>query len=265
LIFVDAFFGPGITDAAVAGAVAGAAVALPLGAIGVLLLQEAITVGWRTAAAGALGVGLVDTGYSAVAVLAGSSVSQALAGHERLVQWVGAVLLTGVAVRGLLGVRALLIAGVDPQTVPPPGPPKGPRTVPPPGPPEGPRTVPPPGPPEGPPTVPQAGPQTATRTVPPQSARWVLARFVTLTAVNPLTAVYFVALAAGSGDVVQGAGRAGAFVAGVFVASLTWQLALVTVGSLAGGRLGSRARVVSGLVGHLLVLGYAVRMASGAG
>src|SRR3954454_1644754 len=98
----------GVSGAALAGVVAGAAVALPLGAIGVLLVQEAVTVGRRTAAAGALGVGLVDTVYSAVAVLAGSSVSRALAGHERVVQLTGALMLTAVAVKGLLGVRSAI-------------------------------------------------------------------------------------------------------------------------------------------------------------
>jgi arginine exporter protein ArgO len=207
----------GVTEAALAGAVAGAAVALPLGAIGVLLVQEAVTVGRRTAAAGAIGVGLVDTGYATVAVLAGTSVSRALAGHERVVQLVGALLLTAVAVKGLLGVRqAIRETGVELEPV---------------------------------------------RLSPIR----VLARFVTLTAVNPLTAVYFVALAAGSGEAVSGFERGAAFVAGVCVASLTWQLALVMIGSLAGSRLGARARAVTGLLGYLVVLGYAVRMAASAG
>jgi arginine exporter protein ArgO len=207
----------GVISAALAGAVAGAAVALPLGAIGVLLVQEAVTVGWRPAAAGALGVGLVDTGYSAVAVLAGSSVSRVLTGHERSVQLVGAVLLTGVALHGLLGVRGAIRSAA--------------------------------------PAVPS---------LPVRPVR-VLIRFLALTAVNPLTAIYFVALAAGSGATVQGSERAGAFVAGVFLASLIWQLSLVTIGALVGARLGTRVRAVTGLIGHLLVLGYAVRMASGAG
>jgi arginine exporter protein ArgO len=207
----------GVAGAALAGAVAGAAVALPLGAIGVLLVQEAVTAGWRTAAAGALGVGLVDTVYSAVAVLAGVSVSRVLAGHEPAVRLVGAALLSVVAVKGLVGLRrAVRDVAAQPEAV-------------------------------------------------LLSPLRVLARFVALTAVNPLTAVYFVALAAGSGAAVRGPERGGAFVAGVFVASLTWQLTLVGVGALVGTRLGSRARVATGLLGYLVVLGYAVRMAASAG
>ncbi|HST86470.1 MAG TPA: LysE family transporter [Kineosporiaceae bacterium] len=208
----------GVTGAALAGLLAGAAVALPLGAIGVLLVQEAITAGWRTAAAGALGVGLVDTAYSVVAVLAGNSVNRVLAGHQQVVQLIGAALLTAVAARGLLGAwRA---------------------------------------------AVQQNSGQPA---VIPSSRLKVTARYVTLTAVNPMTAIYFVALAAGSSATVHGLERSTAFVAGVFVASLTWQLLLVTMGSLAGSRLGIRARMATGLVGNLIVLGYAARMAASAG
>lgn len=207
----------GVTGAALAGAIAGAAVAIPLGAIGVLLVQEAISTGWRTASAGAFGVGLVDTLYAAVAVLAGASVTRVLDGHQPVVHLVGAALLTAVAVKGLIGVRrALNEAMLQPVVV----------------------------------------------RMPPLR---VAARFVTLTAVNPLTAIYFVALAAGSPGAVGGPERAAAFVAGVFVASLTWQLLLVAIGSLAGARLGTRARVASGLLGYLIVLGYAARMAISAG
>jgi arginine exporter protein ArgO len=93
----------------------------------------------------------------------------------------------------------------------------------------------------------------------------VATRFVALTAVNPLTAVYFVALAAGSAASIHGARLAAAFVAGVFLASAAWQLLLATIGALAGARLGERARVATGLLGYLVVLGYAVRLAAGAG
>ena len=206
----------GVSGAALAGLIAGAAVALPLGAIGVLLVQEAITAGWRTAAAGAFGVGLVDLFYASVAVLAGASVSRALAGYEGTIHLVGAVLLTAVAIKGLIGVwRAVHEADRPP----------------------------------------------AVRSLPPLR---VTARFVALTAANPLTAIYFVALAAGSPAVVGDSQRAAAFLA-VFVASLTWQLLLVTMGSLAGGRIGARARMATGLIGYLVVLGFAVRLVASAG
>ncbi len=89
----------------IAGLVAGLAIAIPLGAIGVLLVQEGVTRGWRPAAAGATGVALVDFAYACVAVVAGAAVADALTGRIRAVQLVGAVVLTAVAVRGLIGLR----------------------------------------------------------------------------------------------------------------------------------------------------------------
>jgi len=91
----------------------------------------------------------------------------------------------------------------------------------------------------------------------------VLYRFVALTAVNPMTAVYFVVLTAGLGDVVPDPPSRAAFAAGVLLASLAWQLTLAGAASLAGARLPSWLRTATSLAGHLLVVGYAVRLALG--
>lgn len=194
--------------ALLAGVVAGLGVAMPLGAIGVLLVQEGVTRGWRPAAAGATGVALVDLGYATAAVAAGTLVSQSLAGHERPVRRVGAVVLLLVAAHGLLALRR---------------------------------------------------PAAAAGEVP---AGHVLARFVALTLVNPMTAVYFVVLTAGLGDQVAGPQRAASFVLGVFAASLAWQLTLAGAGSLAGTRFPAWARTATSLAGYVLVVGYAVHLAT---
>jgi threonine/homoserine/homoserine lactone efflux protein len=196
-------------DALGAGALAGLGVALPLGAVGVLIVQEGISGGWRPASAAATGVALVDGAYAVVAVAAGAAVTAALTGLERTVQLVGAAVLLAVAVRGLLALR----------------------------------------------TPPERGPAAP-------NAR-VLRRFVALTAVNPMTAVYFVVLTAGLGDVVAGPASRAAFALGVLLASLAWQLTLAGAASLAGARLPSWLRVATSLAGHLLVVGYAVRLALG--
>lgn len=83
-------------------------------------------------------------------------------------------------------------------------------------------------------------------------------RFVGLTLVNPLTALYFVALAAGAGDRVGGPARMTAFVAGVAAGSWAWQLVLVAVGTLTGGLVGPRARRRTAATGSALVLLLAV-------
>jgi threonine/homoserine/homoserine lactone efflux protein len=201
----------GAVGALGAGALAGLGVALPLGAVGVLIVQEGLTGGWRPASAAATGVALVDGAYAVAAVAAGAAVATALTGLERTVQLVGAAVLLAVAVRGLLALRT------------------PPRTTP-------------------------GAPAPGVR---------VLRRFVALTAVNPMTAVYFVVLTTGLGDVVAGPASRAAFAVGVLLASLAWQLTLAGAASLAGARLPSWLRVATSVAGHLLVVGYAVRLALG--
>jgi arginine exporter protein ArgO len=192
-----------------AGVLAGLGVALPLGAIGVLIIQEGITGGWRPAAAAGTGVALVDGAYATLAVAAGTAVTRALEGRERAVQIVGAVVLVAVAARGLARLRHHQDAG---------------------------------------------GALPHGR---------VLRRFVALTAVNPMTAVYFVVLTAGLGRVVSGGPAGAAFAVGVLLASGAWQLTLAGMAALAGARLPAGLRVATGVAGYLLVLGYAVRLAAG--
>ena len=78
---------PAQTHAFVAGAVAGVGVALPLGAVGVLVVSEGLHRGWRPAAAAATGVALVDLGYAAVAVAAGTAVTDVPAGGSCSGSW----------------------------------------------------------------------------------------------------------------------------------------------------------------------------------
>jgi len=187
--------------ALLSGLAAGLAVAMPLGAIGVLLLHEGMTRGGRSAAAGAAGVAVIDTAYATLAVLGGAGVSSALGGHEVVVRAVGAAVLGAVAVAGI--VRTLRAAPVG------------------------------------------VGPGEALGAARPAAT---FVRFVALTAVNPLTALAFVALAAGLASRWPTATGAVAFVVGVGLASLTWQLALAGAGGLLGrwARAGARRGVGAG-------------------
>jgi len=207
---------PAVLPALLVGVAAGLGVALPLGAIGVLLLQEGMTGGRRAAMAAATGVATVDLVYAGVAVLAGGAVTEALAGREALVRWTGAVVLAGLAVRGLAGARR----------------PTG---------------------------VPGASREIALAT-PFRS----FVRFVGLTAVNPLTAVYFTVLTAGLGQRVSGAAAATAFAIGVFIGSWAWQSVLGLAGALAGARLPTRARTWTTIAGNGLVLIFAAVLARSA-
>ncbi|WP_460774292.1 LysE family transporter [Microbacterium sp. GXF7504] len=63
-----------------AGVLAGLALAVPLGAVGVLLLAEGATWGLRRGLPAAAGVATVDAGYAALAVFAGAALAPVITG-----------------------------------------------------------------------------------------------------------------------------------------------------------------------------------------
>jgi threonine/homoserine/homoserine lactone efflux protein len=85
------------------GLVAGLAVAMPLGPIGVLLLQESLLSGRRRAVAAALGVATVDTVYAVVAVLVGARVATTVESAADVIRVVSGAALLAVGVVGLVG------------------------------------------------------------------------------------------------------------------------------------------------------------------
>ncbi|MCX5201384.1 LysE family transporter [Streptomyces sp. NBC_00237] len=89
---------------ALAGAAAGLGVAVPVGAMGVLLVQEGMR-DRRDAVAAASAVAVVDLAYAAVATALGPLVAAALSGVEAWVRLVSAGVLMVIAVRGLWGAR----------------------------------------------------------------------------------------------------------------------------------------------------------------
>lgn len=207
------------------GLAAGLAVAMPLGAIGVLLLHEGMTHGARSAAAGAAGVAVVDTAYATLAVVGGTGVAAVLGDHEAAVRVVGAAVLGAVAIGGT--VRTLRAA---------PAP---------------------------------AASAVGGGSAPGQRLTGTFGRFVALTAINPLTALAFVAVATGLAYRWPTAVDGVAFVVGVAVASLAWQLALAGAGVLLGRwtALGARRtdalRRALALSGFTLIALLAVALAVG--
>ncbi|NWF30987.1 lysine transporter LysE [Streptomyces sp. PKU-EA00015] len=89
-----------ILTTAGAGAVAGLGVAVPVGAIGVLLVQEAMR-DRATAVAAASAVAVVDMSYAAVATALGPLVASALSGVEAWVRLASALILAAIAAHGL--------------------------------------------------------------------------------------------------------------------------------------------------------------------
>lgn len=191
----------------IVGALAGLGVAMPLGAIGVLLIREGVVAGFRVAAAGAVAVGLVDTAYCVLAVTIGSIAAPWIDFLGPAPQVVAGLVLIG------LGVSGLVRSGIT-TTVP--------------------------------------GRSDVTR-----SAVGVFARFAALTAINPATLLYFVALTAALNSADAGRNPT-AFVVGVGVASVLWQLGLAAIGAVVGGRLHPAGqRLLSG-AGSVIVLALGV-------
>ena len=178
------------TGALVAGVVAGYGIAMPMGAISVLIVQEGLTRGWRWACAAATGTGLVDLGYVSVALVAGAAVTDRLHGYTRTIQLVGAAVLVAVVVRGLLALRrtALPVGGFRAQPASRGGGPAAPAAA---------SSVAVADPVLADPVL--ADPVLADPVLTTAGPLRTLRRFVALTAINPLTAVYFVVLTAGLG------------------------------------------------------------------
>jgi threonine/homoserine/homoserine lactone efflux protein len=197
-----------LSSALVSGLVAGWGVAIPLGAIGVMLVDLGMRAGFRHASAAAAAVATADLLYAAVAAAAGTAAASLLAPHEQTMKLVAAGVLAGVAVLSLL----------------------------------------------------RRGTADSGAALPP--AHRLYGRFLALTAVNPTTVVYFVALIAGLPAVASASAPAKAvFVLAVGVASLSWQLTLAGSGAALHHRLPERARLYTALAGNALVLGLALRMA----
>ncbi|MGW7453747.1 LysE family transporter [Streptomyces sp. NPDC054787] len=89
---------------ALAGAVAGLGVAMPMGAMSVLLLQEALR-DRRAAVAAAAGIAAVDLGYASLATALGPWVASHVSPVEAWVRLASAVILVTIAAHGLTGAR----------------------------------------------------------------------------------------------------------------------------------------------------------------
>ena len=83
-------------------------------------------------------------------------------------------------------------------------------------------------------------------------------RFIAITMVNPATLAYFIAVALGfAGSVLN---DAGAFIVGVFAASLTWHAILAVLSGSLHGRLSPNARTVLTVVANAVVIALGVRI-----
>jgi threonine/homoserine/homoserine lactone efflux protein len=108
-----------VTAALVAGVSAGLAVAVPLGPIGVMIVDTGIRDGGRSAFAAGLGTATVDGLYAGTAALFGAAVASRLAPAEDTLRLVAAAVLVAVAVYGLLRLRRGAATVTDSPAPPP--------------------------------------------------------------------------------------------------------------------------------------------------
>ncbi|MFI6468967.1 LysE family transporter [Streptomyces sp. NPDC050516] len=229
---------------AMAGAAAGLGVAVPVGAVGVLLIQEGMRER-RGAMAAAAAVATVDLAYAALATALGSLVAEALSGVEAWVRLVSALVLAGIAARGLWGARGARHERAPADSAVRAGPAE----------------------PAGPAAGGHAGAERHARTgghansASKDGPARTFARFAALTLINPTTALYFAALTTARGASLSGGAAGTVFVTGVFVASLLWQQFLVAASGFAGARISPAARAWTFRAGYGLVVLYAVKVA----
>jgi threonine/homoserine/homoserine lactone efflux protein len=203
-------------QAALAGAIAGYAIAIPVGAIAVLILNRAMTHGLREGLAAGGGAASADGIYAAIALLVGGVATPLISTLAQPLRLVAAVVLIGLALRGWLALRS---------THDPPG---------------------------------RDGFFAAGR-----NRRGTYLTFLGLTLLNPMTVIYFAALAVGLPNLAGLAERV-AFALAAFGASLSWQWLLAAFGAAVGRVAGHRLRLASAVVGNGIVFGFGLLIGLGA-
>ena len=191
------------------GMIAGYGIAIPVGAIAILIIDVSVRHGFRNGFAAGAGAASADLLYATLAAGAGGLLAPIIAPAASMIGMLSGGVLLVIAVAGL---RSLS---------------QGQR---------------------------RGDASAGSR----QSAGATFARFIALTIVNPLTVVYFSALLLGSSLGELTTASLLVFIAGAFLASLSWQTLLAALGAWAHVSAGARFRRASGLVGNLVILGFAL-------
>ncbi|HEY9309431.1 MAG TPA: LysE family transporter, partial [Microbacterium sp.] len=206
-----------------AGVVAGLALAAPLGAIGVLLVQEGILRGLLGGLPSAAAVATVDTLYCAGAVAAGAVLSPVITTWAPWPQIGGGAVLIALGVHGLVkGWRtarrtaathaAHAMDSVAPST------------------------------------------RVHSSTPSPSTTGWArYALFLGLTAINPATLLYFAAILPGLKETTSSNTAQVGFVVGVALASFAWQALLVALGAGMRHKTGASFRNWTAVIGNSTV------------
>ena len=200
------------------GFAAGLALAIPLGPIGIMMVNRAIDRGWRHGAAAALGAASVDTSYALATFLVGSAIASLLANFAT------ALSLAGAAVLLALGLQILV---------------KNVRLV-------------------------SSNGEVNAEAKTTGSVIKTYVTFIAATAINPPTAIYFLAISPSIGALAANQPILGAliFALGVFVASAAWGQTLALVGTGLRKLSTDRVRASLGIIGALLIIALAFGLAA---
>jgi arginine exporter protein ArgO len=217
------------------GVLAGYGIAVPVGAIAILIVDVGLRRGFRPAFAAGAGAASADFLYASLAALAGGALAALLAPFALPLRVASGAVLCGLGGYGLWRTVGDLTPG-QPTGPPPSGPGKGGTDH---------------------PDVPHGSLGVQVGAAPGR----VYAQFLGLTLLNPLTVAYFAALilGRGGGDLSAPAEKL-AFVAGAALASLSWQTLLAGLGALAHRRLSPGWRTGLSVAGNLVVLALGLRL-----
>lgn len=200
-------------DAFLQGVIAGYGIAIPVGAIAILIVEAGLRRGFASGFAAGAGAATADLVYAALAAIAGQALAVLLAPFAGILRLVSGLVLVLLGAYGIWQLRREQTTAAN----------------------------------------------NTDSTIP--AAPWkTYIRFVGLTLLNPLTITYFAALILGGNTLVPTWGARLSFVLGAALASLSWQSLLAGVGALAHRHLSPQFRVITSLLGNLIVIGLGVRL-----
>ena len=230
--------------ALLAGLAAGYGIAIPVGAVSVLIVETGIRSGFRASAAAGAGAASADGIYAVIAAIFGAALAGVLTPWQVPLRVVAVLVLVGLALRGLGSVARDAERGREREREPGAAGASG-RVL------AG----------AGAPGHVSPGPEPARGAT--RSPRRIYAAFLGITLLNPMTITYFAALILGLGGSGTEPAEKIVFVAGAFSASLPWQTLIAAAGAALHRRLAPRLRLAVGIVGNVIVLAFAAVVAAG--
>jgi arginine exporter protein ArgO len=197
--------------ALIEGLLAGYGIAIPVGAMTILIVETTLRKGFTAGFVAGSGTATVDFLFAALAAVAGSVLATRLEPYADSVRVISSIFLVGLGIYGLL--RSLR----------------------------------------------RAAPEEISQTESGYGKLYV--QFFVITAVNPLTVIYFSALILGGTLGISSTNLDRLlFILGAGFASFSWQSLLALIGALLRKGISPRVRFAMSLTGNLVVVGLGLRL-----